>query len=629
MEHPFNTDIRSAIIEKQQEYLLEKAYEALGEAASPEEVNTIVEETIRRYYVRLGTPLMIPRYAQEGHLPYMEDYNDMIEEMVEDIRILFGEIEGMSDYLADYFNYAQTEKKRMETRIRSLNGLVGDLHLIANDSSGQSIYFRDSFENTDRIESSMIMGIPAQVSTLEGIVTLARRQSISQSPKAKIKQVQGNGESGTYHIVRRVKEDNSQGSETTLVYVSEKIPNDKPEVILDGRPDTVFEYQMVNVPRDVIIQKAKGYDMEWVKGRKDGDRLRLKLVIELEEAVDINWISINPYHPPYSTGKVIVYSIRTSEDGFDYQALYEDKKFVLHAELNTTPQTYRADALFDGKNEFTASKFAGQGVWAFPTRKAKYVEIVMDQEESYPELIGHTYYEKIKKDSKTGAIISRTRIPASQVPENIIKGPSGVYPLDSTTSIEKGIEAFEGWRYAIGIRDILIMSYEYEEKSEIVSTKWQMPEGKKVKEVLLYVNEKIPASYLNEIKTSNDWIQYYISYDDNEDWIRISPMHHQPVNENFPPKIVEFIEVEGGATTTEEKEQFLKSFLETVADQNAAFQLYKQYVPVSRPVTSLRLKIVMQRPKDKDDPTARMTTPIVEDYAIRVVFEDYTEEVES
>ncbi len=39
-------------------------------------------------------------------------------------------------------------------------------------------------------------------------------------------------------------------------------------------------------------------------------------MIELEKVEDINWLNINPYNPPLSKGKVTVYSIRTSEDGF-------------------------------------------------------------------------------------------------------------------------------------------------------------------------------------------------------------------------------------------------------------------------------------------------------------------------
>lgn len=608
MENQFNMELKSKLLERQAEFLFGQAYELLGSAATEQEVSSLVSETIKRYYTGLGKPLMIKRHAERDHLPWIEDYNDTAIEVTEDVSILFSEVETMGDYLAEYFNYAQSEKEKVKTRIRGVSGLANDLNLIAHDSSGNALYFRESFDDTKGIEASMIIGKAAQISTQEGVVTLARRNTINQSQGGKIKSIQGNGEAGTYHIARKATVSTDEGPQTIATYISDSIPNDDPSAILDGNPATIFEYQMVNIDRDAIMAESKGYDFEWARGEKDNDKLRLKVIIELKEAANINWISLNPYHPAYSTGKVVVYSLRTSEDGFDYQALYGNASYILNSELNTTPQTYRADAIFDGKNDFTNSKFAGQGVWSFPTRKARYIEVILDQNESYDELIGHTYYEKVTKaaDDKPSKTI---RIPAVEAPKNVVDGPPGTYSLDSNTQINKAIEykPFEGksWRYAIGLRDLNVMSYEFEEKSEFVSKRYETTEV--IKEIMLYSNEKIPQSYLDVVSTGNDWIQYFISVDD-VNWTRISAMHHQPLSkEEFPPKIVEF----NGKKT----------------DLVTAFQINKTWLDTDKPVTGVRLKVVMQRPLDKDDETARMTTPVLEDYALRVIFAD--EEVEN
>lgn len=605
MENQFNLNIKSEILEKQAKYLFDRAYSLLGETASEEEVMALVDETISRYYKNLGRPLHIVRKAEEAHLPFIEDYNESIEEIVEDVSILFSEIENIGNYLSEYFNYAQSEKMRINNRIKGISGLTNDLNLIANDTTSNSIYFRDSFEDTTKIEEDMIMGSPAQVSTIEGIVTLGRSSTVNRSESAKVREVSGNGEVGTYHVARRVKVPSEDGQSMVMapVYVSDQLPNDQSQAILDGRPDTIFEYQMVNCERSDIINIAKGYDFSWAKGSKDNDRLRLKVVIQLEEPTDINWININPYNPTFSTGKVIVHSIRTSEDGFDYSPLYEGGDYVLNAEINTTPQTYRADAIFDGSTEFVDSKFAGQGVWVFPTRQTKYVEVIFDQNESYEELVGHTYYERIKStiDGNGNEIQTKMRIPSSQVPDAIIESDPGTYTVDTDTDIKKTIEAFNGWRYAIGIRDINIMSYQFVEKSEIVSKKYETDQ--EISQIMLYVNEKIPTSYLGKISTSNDWIKYYISYDD-VNWIRISPMHHQPsTKETFPPKIVQF---NGNKIELE-----------------SSFQLYKSYVDTDAPVKGIRLKAVLERPTEEG---SESTTPVIEDYAIRVVFKDQSVE---
>lgn len=599
MENQFNLTIKSEIMEKQADFLFERAYELLGEAASKEAVSAIVAETIQRYYVNLGRPLTRLRKAEPGHLPFVEEYNETIEEMAADIAILFAETESIGNHLSEYFNYAQSEKMRIKNRIQGLGGLVNDLNLIANDSTENGMYFRDSFENTNGIESDMIMGEAAQVATTEGIVTLPRSETVNRSTDARIKAVQGNGEAGTYHLMRNVKVVKEDGTSVSSgAYVSEQAPNDDASHILDGRPDTIFEYQMVNVRREDALNVAKGYDFEWAKGNKEGDRLRAKFIIELDGAQDVNWININPYHPPLSKGKVTVYSIRTSEDGFEYLPLYEGGNYVINSEINTTPQTYRADALFDGSNSFTESKFAGQGVWAFPTRKAKYAEVVLDQHESYEEQIGHTYYQKIKRDTSGNTVGQPVRVRASEVPEHIQRSPVGKYSLDRETDIEKGIEGFVGWRYAIGVRDINIMSHQFKEKGELVSTRYETPEP--IKTIMLYANEKIPQSYLEKIATGNDWIQYYISIDD-VNWHRISPMHHQPVSaEGFPPKL---FEINGSKTNLA-----------------SSFQLHKGYLESETAVTGVRLKVIMSRPAELENGAS--TTPIFEDYALRVVMED-------
>jgi hypothetical protein len=597
----FNIDLRSKIIEAQQEYLFNRLFLMLKDSMSNEQISAMVTDTIKRYYITLGRPLTIVRTTDSGHLPFIEDYNDTINEMTADMVILYKEIESVGNAIVENFNYAQSERLRITNRIKNVGSLANDLNLLANEATNNSVYVRDSFTDMNYIQSNMIMGTPAQVSTKEGIVTLARKDTINRSAQATIKLVQGDGEKGTAHIIKRTSTPSTTSTTEfteTITYISNDTPNDDPQVILDGRPDTIFEYQTVNIKRDDIVNVSKEFDIEWVKGKQAGDTLRVKIVVKLKEAVDVNWININPYHPANSTGKITVYSIRTSEDGFDYKSLYDDGKFVLNAEINTTPQTYRQDELFDGKNDYAASKFSGQGVWSFATRKAKYIEFILDQSESYQELVGHTYYERITtvKDPTTGIEKETSvRVASYSVPENIVKGPVGKYLISQKEYIRKNIDVFTGWRYAIGIRDLNIMSYQFAEKSELVSTKYEAK--KPIKEVMLYVNEKIPESFLTDLTKANDWIQYFISIDD-VNWQRITPVHQNPTTKgDVAPKIF--------------------AINATNVDLEKSFQLFKGYLTSEHPVTGIRFKAIFQRPKDADS-----FTPILEDYSLRLVFED-------
>jgi hypothetical protein len=582
--------IQSQILEKQEAYLYGKAKEKLGDAATETELRIYVNEAIQLYYKNLGGPLFQARHAEEGQLPFIEEYEDNNEEIDKDLEILFSELDIISKYLVDYFNYAQAEQKRILSVVQGINGLVGDLQMISSDSDVNLVYMKESFADNSMVEPAMTPeDNRAQISTQEGVLTLKRTGSVNQTLNGKVREVIGNGEEGTAHIVRRLGTD--ENGEIQYQFVADQTPNKDKVAVADGSADSIYEYQMINVPQEFKDQ-GKNYDFEWAKGNKNDDLLRAKIVIQLEDVMDINWVNINPYHPPNSTGQLAVYSIRTSEDGFEYKGLYDDGDYILNNDLNTTPQSYRLDDLFDGSNDFSASKFAGQGVWSFPTRPAKFIEVVFDQRGSYTELVGQEAYYQRKKDTTAW-----TRVRKQDVPESIVQGKTGVFSVDSQIEMKKAIEATEGWRYVIGLRDIQVMSYEFTDTSEYISKTFSVPNTTSISEMVLYANEKVPDAYLTKIATQNDWIRYYISFDDIT-WIEMSPYHRQPVSdtEDFPPKIVS---VNGNE-----------------ADIDKTFQLYRQNIVVSTDPKKVRMKIVLTRPKTDN---MNMTTPLVEDYALKIL----------
>lgn len=586
--------IRTRILELQSDYLFKKAKRDIGEFSSEEELRDYANTFLKSFYTSVGGPLLQKRMAESGHVPFAEDMEQNTEETAEDLSILYSENETASQFLQDSFNYAQSERKRLLSQVSGLNSLVGDLNLIAHENKDGNLYFKESFESKETVDetASLPNVSKAQVSVTEGVLTLARNNTVNLSLGATVRKTEGNGEAGTSHVARRIQvidERKKVVEQSVFINSNEELLNDNPKSLIDSRPDTIFEYQTVNVPNE-FIKKFKGYDFHWVKAEEKMQKLRLQVIIELEKVSDVNWLNINPYYPVNSTGKVKVYSIKTSEDGFEYKGLYDEKSFVLNNELNEVPQTYRVDDLFDGNNEFDKAKFAGQGVWSFPTRRAKYIEIIFDQVDSYKELIGQAVYYK-----KT--ILSNKQEIVTQIPEPkelALMEPGSNYRIAAYRDdvISKVIESTIGWRYAIGLRDINIMSYQFDEKSVYISKRFDV-EGD-ISKVMLYANEKIPKNYLDKIETSNDWIQYEVSFDD-VDWIKISPMHHEPTKASFPPKI---IEVNGNEL-----------------DLGNAFQIHKAYVKTNNS-KGVRIRITMSRPAGEEFVSS---TPILEDYAIRIV----------
>lgn len=579
--------IESKILESQRNYLLEQAKLRLGDAATQEEVSQLADEILLRYYKVLGHPLFLSRKVSYGELPFIEDYYENNREIEKDLEILFSELNVIATYLVDYFNYSNSEKERILTAVRDLNGTVNDLQILSEEAAPNIILINESFTSFDNMDMSLSDAEDqCMIHTEGGVLTLRRTGAKNLSASATIKHVIGNGEAGTSHLVRRVQ---SNSEYENYMYIDSKTPNNDKASIIDGNADSIYEFQMVNIPESFKIENQY-YDFEWAKGEENNDLLRVRMVVKLDSEQLINWIIVNPYHAPNSPGTFNVYSIRTSLDGFEYTGLYEDKQYILNQSINTTPQSYRLEDLFDGSEDFSTGKFAGQGVWSFPERNARYIEFVFDQPNAYKEMIGQDCFFKRKKEGEW------IQIPKQQVPATYIKEEYGITQIDGEEELKKEMRVVEGWRYALGIRDISIMKSEFAQQSEYISKAYEIEDG--IQKITLFANEKVPSSYRQKVSESNDFIKYFISFND-VDWYRISPDHHQPVNDEFPPKII--------------------SVNTNKTDLSESIQLHKTNIVLKELPKQVRLKIVMKQPtSENEDSVYKYTTPFVEDFALKI-----------
>lgn len=550
------------------------------------------QDILRNYQGEIK-PLFQPIPFISGQLPWKEDILKNYREISTDINILNGEQNTLANKIVDNFNFVESEKKRLFNRINNLGNLTGDLNLIATELSDNVTYIKESFQSLEGMDTQFSADSIQKVNILtnEGIITLGEVESVNISENARIAELSGNGEAGSHHLVRKVVGTNPNNQkEESFRYLSD-LSNDhhqNSQSILDGRPDTIFEYQMVNLPEHFKSQR-RYYDFEWTKGSQNEDLLRLKLVIDLGEIGPVNWISIIPYFAYKSNGRMIIHSIKTSEDGFEYESIYKEKEY-LYQELSDAKSTKDLNDLFTGNTSPAEASYTGKGVWLFPEKQARYIEIVIDQDQSYNEVIGQSVYyvtSSLNNDS------SRIYIPA---PEELKESPPGEYArIGSSNDIiyHKEIDVSnEGWRYAIGIRDIHIMRYVYSPKALYVSKLHQVDSP--INRISLYANEIIPEEYQSIVSKMNDWITYEVSFDDLN-WYRISPMHHEPVAENFPPKI---IQLNGN-----------------ILDEDMSFELHKSYIETNKDIKQFRYKITLHRPTED---SYKHTTPIVHDIAFKV-----------
>ena len=85
-----------------------------------------------------------------------------------------------------------------------------------------------------------------------------------------------------------------------------------------------------------------------------------------------------------------------------------------------------------------------------------------------------------------------------------------------------------------------------------------------------------------------------MSFDDTN-WTRISPMHHEPLNDTFPPKIIELNRAK--------------------IDLAAAFEIHKTVLYTEKAVHDVRMRITLVRPEEEG---FLYTTPMVEDFALKI-----------
>ena len=588
----YNLTEKSSVRSKQLDFLSKEIVDENELNTSESIMFNEYAKDILRTYTDDTQPLFKPIPFISGQIPWIEDVLKNYREISEDIKILNEEQNNLGQSLTDNFNFVETEKKRLLNRLDNLGNLTGDLNLISNETSSNVVYIKESFQNTDSMDIDFMVDSVQKVSMLtrEGIITLGETGSIDLSRNARVAEVSGNGTPGGDQLVRKVIVPTYQGEEVEAFrYLSSfsKDYHSNPDVIIDGRPDTVFEYQMVNVPES-FKSARRYYDFEWAKGKKHEDLLRLKLTFDLGEVGPLNWISIIPFFAYRSNGRMIIHSLKTSEDGFEYQPLYQDKD-LLQQELSDAQSKQELKDLFTGNTSPSDAAYSGKGVWLFPEKKARYVEIVLDQDQSYTEIIGQSVYSV----SRTDDVENRVYIPApeelkeAEIGDYIRSGSSGQVVYRKSMDITP-----DGWRYAIGLRDIHFMRYTYSRKSLFVSKPYKI-DGE-IDKVMLYANEVIPNEYQDIVEKMNDWIIYEISFDDLN-WYRISPMHHEPVNANFPPKI---IEVNGD-----------------LLNSDMSFELHKQYIQTEEASNQVRLRITLLRPETVD---YQHTTPIVNDIALKI-----------
>ncbi|MBU5262146.1 hypothetical protein [Bacillus atrophaeus] len=601
-------------VKNNSEMLFTQARQLFEEAKSKFDNGTIKSEPLliqsvfnafQEFFVSIGQPNFTPRYASEYGPPWSEDYNEMMAELLKDLELLFREVDILGQSIYTDFNHNMVQHEILKKQYEQVLNRMNDLEVFAGRNEIGLEFGRDNFLNKDKIDYSRISGAPLEI--VDGAVTLPQINRVNVAEDATTTIIIGNRQENKFVIgtesngfpgnnteIHSVTDDVLTSKNYTPTFIGEENNHCDYSSVLDGSPNTWFEYEKVNVRDHDKIKVAKniGWDYQvygnqtirWAEDPDDGV-LKLHIQITLPEEKVINQINCNMYTPPnYGAKTAIVKNI-----------LVSDGKEV-------------------PKSIMPIDKSEDQYSFHFSPVKAKIISVLFQQPHKYITDIGHIFYEKKMQveDESEYAMDAATKkykyAPRVEGPDimledlgiNVKVNETSVdasYPAleangQNTSSIgetinrltnnidletvEMGVEKFEGFRWCIGVRDIEIYSSEYAEEGELVTHPFYFENP--IDKISLDVDESIPASFVSNDAMKYNWLTYFVSIDDGATWNPITPLKQQIISKEQPPKIYTVRTVETSDQVLDSKESYIES----------------EY-----PVYSMRLKIVGKRPTEE------------------------------
>ena len=434
---------------------------SLQSKASPTGTNTdlaTLEQTISegmkmlgKFYKELSEPGFVPVDAVLDQAPYLKDWNDNFDSVGGDLEVVFQEFENLEAIVLGNFNYMVSQLNRLSRGLKQVSSKVSDFALYSSNPTKDASFVGDSFNNLTRIEanSPLLNQTQCEINQEEGIATLPSDRSSQK--KILISELP-------------VINDNSNGIPGNNQEIGATLHNSISD-ILDANADTWFEYEKVGTT-------------------EDSTPLTLDITINLGASKIINFIRINPNNFGVRS-QVQILKIDTSIDGKSFVSIKDDIPIA-----GFTTQ--------DEENIFSlapsTSKFAGQGIFSFTPRKAKYIRLSFKQTTPY------------------------------------------------TIKTTKGTKL----RYAIGIRDIHIEAVPYKTKGEVISTAYKFSD--EVKKVALFANQNPSPATTSKLAS----IQHYISPDNGVSWHELRPLVSTgtPNLSNTVPEILDFNGVGTNTITT-------------------------------------------------------------------------------
>lgn len=570
--------VPSVLLHGQALEILEEMQEAHEDGFTKDtfEVINIIQAVLTRFHENAGKPLLDYESVAETEPPLSDKSNRFWRTAERDINLLQQQIDVLRAAMVFTHNGLTTSIKEADNQNARLDGKMKSLQMYSRSREPNIITFGDSFGSYEFIDLDRVPSAERPSLPNKGYVTLGQvGDLVNLSQEADITILStSNGFLGNNQEL-----DDPSGApsdpETGMplyTFKGELRDYGDLEAITDEEPNTWIEYESFELGTGARLT-ANNFNFEYIRTLDDGSTelvdwaerpedgiLRLGLEFDLGRIRNLNTVEFTPYgledninHP------VLVRQIQTSPNGTDWTRVFPANLWV-----GTDVNLETAQA--------ADNVVAHKALWAFEARAVRYVRIYIEQHHGHNTNVGHIYWVDRRTDE---------RIEGPNPPE---EDPGYFYTRTIIGNARQQRENFNGRRWAIGIRDIILQQVEYANRSVLVTRPLRV-DGIIDRVMLEEANFQVPPEY----PEGDAWVKFFVSPDDGENWFEISPI--QDTFRGVPEQIA-----------------FNDPLPDSLRERNVANH------NVDRPVSSIRLKVELTRPSDM-----RSTTPVLNSYTLKVM----------
>lgn len=441
------------------------------------------------------------KYRPAYYTPISEDYNNMIEEALNDILNVINYADLYSQKIQENIINTDMNDKYFYNNINEQLKVLTDLSdSVDSYSSSNLINFTNNF-SSNKNKSNMI-------DNSFGILHLPYSLSVTDN-EYEIEILESNGFPGNTHVINRSIND--------IVFEGESNINADITNIRESNSNSL-EYELFQID-DETYNSCNGKGFEYKEGYSfinDDEQLNLTLrITPSKNNYKYSSITLKPFLPSQNT----------------YTAALI-QKIIVHSQ-DSSLQIYELSKVFDTS---TTINFSEQYI--------KYIDIYLTQEIPYNVNIGHfytiknnneneSYFNTIKDNTYNRAeryfpsitslglsynVNTEALVQPNTSKEYNFSQSQAINDLFTTpTSYENeysGIEIIKAKRYMIGINQIILSNHEYNEDGIYTSPTYTTESN--ITKLSLFTEDSI------NLNDDEGYLKYYISFGDDT-WYNINP----------------------------------------------------------------------------------------------------------